>query len=173
MEIFFLDEHYNGDTSLEYDLYELSDLSPLPPKKLPEPKFVKEIFNLSTPVGLRLNTSTNRVRAVLKTVNNGHGRFVIDLRNDDNAIVLHFQNKFKERHLIFNSMYRGRWHREERISSPFEYQEVYTIDFIFNGTAPIVYVNGQFLHQTRQPNVTYASQVAFYKDIHVHSMHFA
>ncbi|KAL6741907.1 hypothetical protein Aduo_015114 [Ancylostoma duodenale] len=137
------DEHYNGDTSLEYDLYELSDLSPLPPKKLPEPKFVKEIFNL------------------------------IDLRNDDNAIVLHFQNKFKERHLIFNSMYRGRWHREERISSPFEYQEVYTIDFIFNGTAPIVYVNGQFLHQTRQPNVTYASQVAFYKDIHVHSMHFA
>ncbi|RCN37456.1 galactoside-binding lectin, partial [Ancylostoma caninum] len=108
--------------------------------------------------------------------------------SDKRDLELHFNNRFKEGRLVINSMYNRKWQSEERISSPFKYSDVYTVDFIFNGTAPTVstffllesrtedssiYLNGQFLHQTRLRPVASISHVAFYYDLCVHSVHIA
>ncbi|RCN34433.1 galactoside-binding lectin [Ancylostoma caninum] len=135
------------DVALSTDVLSGSETSPdhhrsSLPHKLPDPIFVKEVFN------------------------------VIDF-SDKRDLVLHFNNRFKEGRLVINSMYNRKWQSEERISSPFKYSDVYTVDFIFNGTAPTIYLNGQFLHQTRLRPVASISHVAFYYDLRVHSVHIA
>ncbi|EYB89323.1 hypothetical protein Y032_0233g3099 [Ancylostoma ceylanicum] len=73
-----------------------------------EPKFIEEIFN------------------------------VIDFRDTNRDLMLHFNPRFKHGYIAINAFKNNVWQREKRIPSPFEYEKVYTVDFVFKENSAIV-----------------------------------
>ncbi|EYB89322.1 hypothetical protein Y032_0233g3099 [Ancylostoma ceylanicum] len=111
-----------------------------------EPKFIEEIFN------------------------------VIDFRDTNRDLMLHFNPRFKHGYIAINAFKNNVWQREKRIPSPFEYEKVYTVDFVFKENSAIMYVNGQFLYEyvQRLPGLfKKASSVGCYGDLDIHSVHIA
>ncbi|EPB71348.1 galactoside-binding lectin [Ancylostoma ceylanicum] len=104
------------------------------------------------------------------------GKFAIDFRDTNRDLMLHFNPRFKHGYIAINAFKNNVWQREKRIPSPFEYEKVYTVDFVFKENSAIMYVNGQFLYEyvQRLPGLfKKASSVGCYGDLDIHSVHIA
>ncbi|EYB89321.1 hypothetical protein Y032_0233g3099 [Ancylostoma ceylanicum] len=137
-----------------------------------EPKFIEEIFNVSSVVRLDQFHFGNRTRFVLQTVDKRREN-LLDTNRD---LMLHFNPRFKHGYIAINAFKNNVWQREKRIPSPFEYEKVYTVDFVFKENSAIMYVNGQFLYEyvQRLPGLfKKASSVGCYGDLDIHSVHIA
>ncbi|EYC27538.1 hypothetical protein Y032_0009g784 [Ancylostoma ceylanicum] len=150
------------------------------PPTLPIPQFAREVFNVSAPAELPMDGFNygNRIRVVVQPLLTDEGGFAVNLKDEDDNILLHFNPRLTEEAVVFNTYDEDGWQYEERPTFPFPFQalRVYTIDFTSTGrNTVVIYLNGQFLHEFRERQLPFddASSVEIKGDVRIHSIHMA
>ncbi|VDO59568.1 unnamed protein product [Haemonchus placei] len=117
-----------------------------------------EAFNIDTP---------NHI--MVPDFNNGR-RFRINLRTPSD-IAMHFNPRFNEDTVVFNSTSGDNWQNEERVSLPFHQGRVYTIEFVGLDNRIQTLVNGVIFHEfnERIPSNEIRS-IGMEGAVHIHSL---
>uniref|UniRef100_A0A7I4YFI8 Galectin n=1 Tax=Haemonchus contortus TaxID=6289 RepID=A0A7I4YFI8_HAECO len=106
-----------------------------------------EAFNINTPNHIMVPDFNNgrRFRVVVVPLPEGD-RFAINLRTPSD-IAMHFNPRFNEDTVVFNSTSGDNWQKEERVSLPLHQGRVYTIEFVGLDNRIQTLINGVLFHE--------------------------
>ncbi|XGW15284.1 hypothetical protein V3C99_001064 [Haemonchus contortus] len=130
-----------------------------------------EAFNVTTPNEVIVPDFNNgrRLRVVVVPLTTGD-RFEINLRTHSET-AMHFNPRFDEDTVVFNSTSGGDWQNEERVQMPFHRERVYTIEFVGQYGKIQTLINGVIFHDFNERLPSHEIRaIAMDGAVHIHSV---